>query len=102
MIDKEKRKEHIEFSKNLLKIFESKTGLKYKRRVLKMVGDNPFIEISVKNWENEIIPNNIRVLIAKKLNFEVLDWDKVIYGNIRATSITLKFKEWLNVIEVLK
>ena len=92
----------IELSKELKKIFENKTGLKFKRRVLKMVGKNPFIEIGLKDWENKKIPNDIRSLIAKRLEFEVLDWNNVIYGNIRDINITLHYKDWLKVLEVLK
>ena len=40
MID---RKVHVEFAKSLKKKLELDTGLKLKSRVLKMVGDNPWI-----------------------------------------------------------
>jgi len=94
MINKELRKEHINFSKEILKLLEIKTNLKLKRRVLKMVGNNPFIEIRVKNWEIDKINNNILKDICLKLNITPLDWENISYGNISNKGITLNLKDW--------
>jgi len=101
-IDKEKRKEHINFSKEILKLLENKSKLKLKRRVLKMVGNNPFIEISVKDWERDEIPNNILKDICIKLNIIPSNWDYIGYGNISNKGITLYLNEWEKIKEVLK
>jgi len=102
MIDKEKRKEHIKFSKEIQKILQLRTGLKLKRRVLKMVGNNPFIEIRVYDWENDEIKNDILKIICIELNIEPLNWEKIQYSNISNKGITLYFLEWVQIMEFLK
>ena len=102
MIDKEQRKEHIKFSKEILKILQEKTGVKLKRRVLKMVGNNPFIEIRVNNWEIDEIPNDILKIVCLKLGIAPLNWDSISYGNISNKGLTLYLNEWVRVLEVLK
>ena len=102
MINQELRKEHINFSKEILKLLENKTNLKLKRRVLKMVGNNPFIELRVNDWETDEINNNILKAICLKLNIMPLDWDNIRYGNISNKGITLYLSEWENIKEVLK
>ena len=102
MINKEQRKKHIEYSKQIKKVLDEKTNLKLRRRVLKMVGDNPFIELSVNDWENEEIPNNLRVLVCKALDITPLNLENVDYGNIKTGGITLYLREWVLVMEALK
>lgn len=91
----------IDFSKELKAIIEKRTNLKFYRKVLKMVGNNPFIELGLIDWEENTIPNDLRTLIAKTLNFEVSDWDNVNYGNIRDNYITLNYSDWVKIIKVL-
>ncbi len=102
MIDKEMRKLHIVYSKEILKVLNKVTGLKLRRRVLKMVGDNPFIEFRVFDWEKDEIQNNILKTICEILKIEPLNWDKISYGNISNKGITLYLNEWRLVMEVLK
>ena len=100
-IDKNLRKQHIQFSIELLRILKNKYGQDFKRKVLSMVGFNPYIEISVKNYKTETIPNELRHLIVKTLNITPLSWEDIEYGNIRKNYVTLHYKEWLKVVENL-
>ena len=101
-INKELRKEHIIFSKEIVKTLNKLSGLKLKRRVLKMVGDNPFIEIRVNNWETDKINNDILKTICETLKINPSNWEKISYGNISNKGITLYLREWVLIMEVLK
>lgn len=95
----ENKNKFVEFSKELKTLLEKRTNLKFIRRVFKMVGNNPFIEVGLRDWEENKIPNDLRVSIAKTLNFNVIDWDNVTYGNIREGYITLNYSDWLKVVK---
>lgn len=101
-INKELRKKHIAYSKEILKVLNKETGLRLKRGVCFMVGDNPFIEFRVKDWENEEIKNDLLKKICLKLDINLLDWNNIKYGNISNKSITLHLREWVLVMEVLR
>ena len=96
----EERKEYIEFSKTLKKIFERLTHMKFRTSVSKTKLKNPYIEIRLKGWEpgGESIPNELRAEIAKRLGFSgIRDWEDVVYGNISRNMIALKYHEWKEV-----
>lgn len=101
MINKEERKKHIEFSKEILKQLQERTGLKLRRRVLKMVGNNPFIEMRVNDWENDEINNELLKIICITLNHTPLNWDCIKYGNISNKGITLHLREWERVLNAI-
>ena len=102
MITKEERKQYIEISKEIQKTLNSLSDLKLKRRVLKMVGNNPFIEIRVNNWETDEINNDILKTICETLKMSPSNLNKIVYGNISNKIITLYLREWLLVMEALK
>ena len=95
------RTDFVEYSKRLQFILSQKYKKRFRRRVFKMVGTNPFIEIGVKDWRKDLVPNELRVLIAKTLGFSPSDWSNVQYGNIRDTYITLHYAEWQKVLQAI-
>ena len=98
-ISKEERAEYVLYSrklkKDLTKIIKKPIGV----RVYKSQRPNPFIEVTLKNWRTDIIPNDFRKLIVKKLGLTgVVNMDDISYGNIREKSIALHYEQWKDVL----
>ena len=95
-VSADERAKYVEFAKELKKRLQNHLKLKLTSRALKSQRPNPWIEIGVKNWRNEQIPNIFRVKAAKSIGASgVLDWNDVNYGNIRSGRIALKYEDWI-------
>ena len=95
-ISADERAKYVEFAKELKKRLQNHLKLKITSRVLKSQRPNPWIEIGIKNWKTEQIPNIFRVKAAKSTGASgVLDWNDVNYGNIRSGRIALKYEDWI-------
>jgi hypothetical protein len=97
----ENRAEIVKFSGKLRNILTRKYKKRFTKEVFKTVSPNPYISIGLKDWKNEIIPNDLRVQVAKAMGWNPLDWSNVSYGNIRDTYITLHYDEWKTVLNYM-
>jgi len=96
----EEREELIQFAKDVQKKLESKARMRFKRKT--GTSRKPFVGFEVKNWQDEVIPNEIRVLVAKTLGVTgVKNWDNVNYGNITPQRIVLRKEQWEKVLKKL-
>ena len=97
--EKEIRAAITAYSKELHAWFRKESGLKVKKRSIKASGTavvNPYIEMNGYGL-GKFIPNELRLMVAKKMGFNVSNTDDVVYGNIDQSHITLTYREWIKV-----
>jgi len=96
-ISKEEWQGYVRYGKELKKYLSRNDlrGQQIKVRVIKSARPDPWIEVSLKNWRDEVIPNDFRVKAAKAIGASsVRDWDNVSYGNIHLNSVSLHYSHW--------
>lgn len=99
-ITPEERKIYTDFGKNLKSVLKKEFGIDLRVTVMKSAMSNPWIEVRVAKFEEDVIPNNFRKKIVEKLGMTgIRDMDNIQYGNLRPNSVALKYSEWLKVME---
>lgn len=94
-ISKEEWQGYVKYGRELKKYMGKLMGIPIKARVIKSAVPNPFIEIRVAKFGEDVIPNDVRKLAAKTIHATgVRNWKDINYGNIQSNSITLHYSTW--------
>lgn len=103
VVTPEERKEYTAFSKKLKSVLNQKyPNLGLRVSTSGSVRPDPYIQISVKDWQTTSIPNELRTIAAKAIGANPSDWNDIHYGNIRDTYITLNHSQWVEVMKALE
>ena len=94
------RQEYTKFAKNFIKPMLTKAwGVPIKVTTTASARPNPWIQVRVANYGQDIIPNSYRAKVARVMGFtDIRNPDDIHYGNISSNMIALQYDDWVKVL----